>query len=199
MVKERVDKINARQKKIQEREHLLTEKQNLLFLQEKKQECHKQAINEEWNRIDEKRCEVLKCHKLIDDEWKILVEETRQFDILKSQDREVKIELQSLRKKMSDTNFEDVNSIKSRIERDNAEITQEWQQLNIEKQTMEDKESKLVAMRKQLAAERRQIAIEKKELQFDKMSIEKEKQDIDENRRDLSLLMPSIKKLMSNK
>ena len=30
------------------------------------------------------------------------------------------------------------------------------------------------------------------------MSIKKEKQEVDENRRDLSLLMPSIKKLMSN-
>jgi predicted acylesterase/phospholipase RssA len=142
---------------------------------------------------------VLKCHKLIDDEWKILLEETKQFENLKLADRQVKIEFQSLRSDMDRSGFKDVSTIKKKIEADTADISKEWEQITIIKQELEDERATMQSNKRELSDKLRQIQIEKKELQYDKMQMERERRDIDENRRDLSLLMPSIKKLMSNK
>jgi hypothetical protein len=67
-----------------ELERGLADKQAAVLIQEKKQSRHKLAIDEEWARIDHKRHDVLKCHRMMDEEWQLLVEETKQFEHLRS-------------------------------------------------------------------------------------------------------------------
>ena len=75
-LKKKILQVNDRQRKLIDLEKELNEKKTKLIIQTKKQEYYKQAIDEEWNRIDGKRQDVIKCQQIIDEEWQRLIENT---------------------------------------------------------------------------------------------------------------------------
>ena len=111
---EKISQINEKQKKLQNKEKLLTEKETILLLQEKKADLHKEAVDQLWRENDEKRLELCKCQKMIDDEWKLIMEETRQFEALKIADKRGKMELE-IQKNEVNSRLEKVKSEENRV------------------------------------------------------------------------------------
>ena len=211
LLREKVEEVNERQKKLQDKEKLLAEKQTLLLLQEKKMDCHKQAIDEEWARIDEKRHEVLKCHKIIDDEWKVLMEETKQFEILKLADKRLKAEFTENQKTFeSDAEnwskkIREIESEREKFEiqkikfaKEKEIIEREKAKIRAEQERLEEERNQLVRAKKVLYEKMKQCQLEKSEMSLDRMSVAKQKKDNEENRRDLALMIPALQKLINH-
>lgn len=142
--------INERQKKLQAKEKLLTEKETLLLLQEKKTDLHKQAVDQLWKENDEKRHELFKCQRVIDDEWKVLMEETRQFEVLKVGDKRVRAELETLRQETQDREVhlrEEENRVRNlhlKTAKDRETVEREKGKLREERRVLSEERSRLV-------------------------------------------------------
>lgn len=107
--------------------------------------------------MDEKRNEVLKCRKMIDEEWKLLLDAAKKFESLKNHDKKYEkdvLELEIARQKIQESN--------------------------------EDLQLKL-----------KKFQAEKCEFMMEKRLLGKEKRDLQENRKELSLMIPSLKKLIT--
>jgi hypothetical protein len=213
LLKDKIDKVNERQRKLLEREKLLTEKQTLLLLQEKKQDCHKQAMDEEWARIDVKRQDVLKCTRMIDDEWKAILEETKHFEQMKEHDRKLKEELVAERTKLLEkienldaksakveAEYNKLEETKRKLDKEKEFISREKGKLLEERETLEQERLRLLSIRDELCEKVKQFKVEKREFNLEKLLVEKELRalrdlkDIKENKKDLSLMIPSLKK-----
>ncbi|CAG9330365.1 unnamed protein product [Blepharisma stoltei] len=171
LLKEKIKEVNERQKKLAEREKQCSERLTYITVQEKKYDCHRIALDEEWTRMDEQRQEVLKCRKIIDEEWKVLKKETEKLGWFKSQE------------KKNCEGKEDLESKRLKLEKDLLEFENE-------KMRIKEENKELITKIKKFQAEKRELCIEKSLL-------EKEKRDLEENRRELSLMIPNIKRLIT--
>lgn len=183
LLKQKIQQVNYRQRKITEIEENLNEKKVQIAIQSKKQECFKQAIEEEWARIDSKRQDVLKCQKMIDSEWKNLLAETAAFDMLKKDD-----ELGSGRKygnsglmeKLSqieenalkvEVQFNQIESLKKKLEDDKNKLEKERKLLNEAKEALEQEKIVFYEQNQDLKNQLKILNIEKKVLKENKQQI----------------------------
>lgn len=153
LLKQKICQVNERQKKIAEIEEELNEKKVYLTVQAKKQDCYRQAIEEEWARIDSKRQDVLKCEKMIDDEWKNLSEASESFEKLKKNEnlqglsyrancsqlmeKLSEIEENALKVEVQQTKLENA---RKRLEEDKTRLAEEWKKLELSKRISRDME-----------------------------------------------------------
>lgn len=207
LLKQKINKVNERQHKLVEREKLLAEKQTLLLLQEKKQDCHKQAIDEEWARIDEKRHEVLKCHRMMDEEWTVLMEETRAFELVKQQDRKAQAELNVERQRLQ-TQLNEIESSRLEQERFKVQLKENSERLEKRRELLEREMSKIAQEREILSYEKEKLKVhktevftrikdlelEQKDCSFERLQLTQDRRKVEKSKRDMSLLMPCVKK-----
>ena len=174
MLREKINKVNERTKQLAEKEKRLNEKQTYLEVREKKQQYHNQAIHEEWLRIDEKRQEVLKSQKQIEEEWKSILEHS---------------------------GFESLGHISQA--RDSLKVHESFLdtlKLDLDKNELEPHESQELTTKKQEIEELyRKFKLDKKELNMEKLMLQREKREIEEARRELSCMLPSLKTNMTPK
>ncbi|OMJ70439.1 hypothetical protein SteCoe_31578 [Stentor coeruleus] len=151
LLKQKICQVNDRQKKIAEIEEELNEKKIYLTVQGKKQDCYRQAIEEEWARIDSKRQDVLKCQKMIDDEWKNLAEASESFETLKKNEdlqgfsyrancsqlmeKLSEIEENALKVEVQQTKLENA---RKRLDEEKTRLAEEWKKLEISKRISRD-------------------------------------------------------------
>lgn len=183
LLKQKIDQVNYRQRKIQELEETLTEKKLQISIQSKKQECFKQAIEEEWARIDSKRQDVLKCQKMIDHEWKILLEETTAFETLKKEDEHIlghKCGTISMMEKLSqieenalkiEIQHNQLENLKKRLEDDKNRVTEERHQLQQTKQSLDQEKQLFIKQNQELKNQLRLLNSEKIVLKENKMHL----------------------------
>jgi hypothetical protein len=194
-LKEKIGRVNERQHKLVEREKLLTDKQTLLLLQEKKQDCHKQAIDEEWARIDEKRHDVLKCHRMMDEEWKALMEETRVFEQLKQNDRKSQTDLVAERQKLQ-RQLEDIETSRSELDIYKTQLQKSCDDIERQHKTLDRERRRIDQEREALSLEREKLQLHKREVFERLQEYSTAKQDCSfegprqqkKNRRNLSML-----------
>ena len=155
MLKDKISKVNLRQKKLVEMEEALNERRTQILVQAKKQECFKQAVEEEWAKIDCERINVIKCQKMIDDEWKNLVRETEAFEALKRSGDPGSgflVKQKNMLEKLSqmeenalqvEKQHNQLESMKKRLEEDSEKLKEEWRRLDKEKRDFERKQQDL--------------------------------------------------------
>jgi hypothetical protein len=163
LLKAKINKVNERQHKLVELERGLAEKQAAVLIQEKKQSCHKQAIDEEWARIDQKRHDVLKCHRMMDEEWQLLIEETKQFETLKLQDREAQADLTAEWRRLQ-RQLEEVESSRGEHAKFKAQLQENLDRIERQRENLDRERRKIAKEREHLSLEREKLQLHKQEM-----------------------------------
>ena len=189
MLREKVEMVNERQRKVSGKEKLLTEKETLLQLEEKKITYHKQAVDQLWTENEEKRRELQKCHKVIEDEWKLLMEETRQFEGLKLADKRVKLDWND-RERELETQADQLQALALKINQEKTALAQAKLQL-------ESGFSELVKSKQSLFDRIKRCEVAHSEVTLDRLTLARQKAEVETNRRDLVQMIPAIQRLLS--
>lgn len=189
MLREKVELVNERQRKVTAKEKLLVEKETLLQLEEKKNAYHKQAVDQLWRENEEKRRELQKCHKVIEDEWKLLMEETRQFEALKVADKRVRTDW--------DDRERELEAQADQLETLALKVNQEKQAISQAKSQLESGFSELVKSKQSLFDRIKRCEVAHSEVTLDRLTLARQKAEIETNRRDLVQMIPAIQRLLS--
>jgi hypothetical protein len=188
LLKEKIEKVNLRQKKISDLEETLNERKTRLTVQEKKQECFKKAIQEEWGRLDSKRNEVLRCQKLIDEQWKKLLQETESFEDLRS---EKGSNMQKTSKFIEKISQIEENALQ--VEKQQNQVECFRKRLDEEKAKVLEEASRLKDEREKMEREKIEFAKQQKELEIQMQMLNKEKRVLKENKSYINSLVPQLK------
>ena len=204
LLSDKIALINERQKKLQSKEKLLTEKETLLLLQEKKTDLHKQAVDQLWKENDEKRHELFKCQRVIDDEWKVLMEETRQFEALKVGDKRVRAELETQRKEVQDRTAhvreeEDrVRSLLLKAAKDRETVEREKGKVREERRVLSEERNRLVKAKSALRELLSRCQPQGNERKQETAAIVKGRRSEGEQDRVLEAVLPGLDSLLAD-
>ena len=195
LLREKVEIVNERQRKIQGKEKLLSEKETLLQLEEKKTAFHKAAVDQLWQDNEAKRRELLKCHKVIDDEWKVLMEETRQFEALKVREREGEREWEE-RERELERQAGEIERLAAQVNREKETVARSKAQLQNERLQLESDFSSLLKSKQSLFDRIKRCEVAHSEVTLDRLTLARQKAEIETNRRDLAQMIPAIQRLL---
>ena len=204
LLSEKIALINDRQKKLQAKEKLLTEKETLLLLQEKKADLHKQAVDQLWKENDEKRHELFKCERVIDDEWKVLMEETRQFEALKVGDKRVRAELEAQREEARERTErlrgeEDrVRGLLIKATKEREALEREKGKVRSERKVLSEERSNLIKAKAALKELLSRCQTQQNERNLDSFAIVKGRRSVEEQDRLLVAALPALDELLED-
>jgi hypothetical protein len=204
LLSEKIALINDRQKKLQAKEKLLTEKETLLLLQEKKADLHKQAVDQLWKENDEKRHELFKCQRVIDDEWKVLMEETRQFEALKVGDKRVRAELEAQREEARERTErlkgeEDrVRGLLIKATKEREAVEREKGKVRSERKVLSEERSNLIKAKAALKELLSRCQTQQNERNQDSFAIVKGQRSVEEQDRLLVAALPALDSLLED-